>query len=289
MLQVRLEVASAVEIAMKHLPSIPNSMTSNSETRRSFSAMTKEFVLLLLFSGSVCVAQTTLTTPALDSQQNPDNTSMRNSGRTQPSSGPQLNTQYGGIPDLSRDATEIYPPLYATPLNQPAQSSSRIVGPLRTKSEFQQYAEDAIGRQLPVYGRQLFDQVPSTFAPVENVPVPADYVLGPDDQLLIRAWGKIELNSRVTIDRNGQINLPRVGTVNVAGIRYSQVESYLRSAIGAMFKDFELKFAVYNLFDRKYESNGYTYSYYYDGNFTTQNYYYPQAGINWLTGVSLKF
>jgi polysaccharide export outer membrane protein len=57
---------------------------------------------------------------------------------------------------------------------------------------------------------------------------------------LIRAWGKIELNSRLTIDRNGQINLPRVGTVNVAGLRYSQVESYLRSAIGALFKDFEL-------------------------------------------------
>ena len=70
--------------------------------------------------------------------------------------------------------------------------------------------------------------------------MPADYVLGPDDQLLIRAWGKIELNSRVTVDRNGQISLPRVGTLNVAGIRYSQVESYLRSAIGALFKDFEL-------------------------------------------------
>jgi protein involved in polysaccharide export with SLBB domain len=124
--------------------------------------------------------------------------------------------------------------------NRPVAGSSRIIGPLRTKSEFQQYAEDATGRLLPVYGRQLFDQVPTTFAPIENVPVPADYVLGPDDQLLIRAWGKIELNSRETIDRNGQINLPRVGAVNVAGLRYSQVESYLRSAIGALFKDFEL-------------------------------------------------
>ena len=70
--------------------------------------------------------------------------------------------------------------------------------------------------------------------------MPADYVLGPGDQLIIRAWGKIDLNSRETVDRNGQINLPRVGTLTVAGLRYSQVESYLHSAIGALFKDFEL-------------------------------------------------
>ncbi len=54
-------------------------------------------------------------------------------------------------------------------------------------------------------------------------------------------------------------------------------------------KSIELKFAVYNLFNRMYESNGYTFSYYYNGDFYSQNYYYPQAGINWLGGVSLKF
>jgi len=125
-----------------------------------------------------------------------------------------------------------------------SQRTVRIAGPLRTKSEFEQYAEDATGRLLPVYGRQLFDEVPTTFAPVENVPVPEDYVLGPGDQLLIRAWGKIELDARVTVDRNGQINLPRVGTLTVAGLRYAQLEGFLRSAIGGLFRDFELNVAL---------------------------------------------
>jgi protein involved in polysaccharide export with SLBB domain len=97
---------------------------------------------------------------------------------------------------------------------------------------------------LPVYGRQLFDEVPTTFAPVENIPVPEDYVLGPGDQLLIRAWGKIDLDAHVTVDRNGQINLPRVGTLTVAGLRYAQLEGFLRSAIGALFRDFELNVAL---------------------------------------------
>ncbi len=93
-------------------------------------------------------------------------------------------------------------------------------------------------------GRKLFDEVPTTFAPVESIPVPSDYVLGPGDELLIRAWGKIDLDSRVTVDRNGQIYLPKVGSVTVAGLRYEQVERYLHSAIGALFKDFELNVAL---------------------------------------------
>jgi protein involved in polysaccharide export with SLBB domain len=124
------------------------------------------------------------------------------------------------------------------------QSPMRIAGPLTQKSEFEKFVEDATGRRLPVYGRQLFDEVPTTFAPVEHVPVPADYVLGPGDELLIRAWGKIDLDSRVTVDRNGQIYLPKVGSLTVAGLRYEQAEGYLHSAIGALFKDFELNVAM---------------------------------------------
>ena len=79
---------------------------------------------------------------------------------------------------------------------------------------------------------------------MEHVPVPADYVVGPGDELLIRAWGKIDLDSRVTVDRNGQVYLPKVGTLNVAGLRYDQLEKYLHSSISALFKDFELNVSL---------------------------------------------
>jgi protein involved in polysaccharide export with SLBB domain len=115
-----------------------------------------------------------------------------------------------------------------------------VIGAITTRSEFEMFAEDAAGRTLHVYGRQLFDEVPTTFAPMDRVPVPADYVLGPGDQLLIRVWGKIDLESSVTVDRNGQIFLPKVGTLSVAGLHYEQLESYLRAAIGNLYKGFEL-------------------------------------------------
>jgi protein involved in polysaccharide export with SLBB domain len=130
------------------------------------------------------------------------------------------------------------------PSSAPIPAPYRFVGPITTKSDFERFAEDGTGRRLPVYGRRLFDEVPTTFAPVERVPVPADYVIGPGDELLIRAWGKIDLDSRVTVDRNGQVYLPRVGTLNVAGLRYEQLEGYLHAAISALFKDFELNVAL---------------------------------------------
>jgi protein involved in polysaccharide export with SLBB domain len=112
--------------------------------------------------------------------------------------------------------------------------------PITDRSEFELFAEDAAGRPLPVYGRQLFDQVPSTFAPMDRVPVPANYVIGAGDELLVRVWGKIEFQARVMVDRNGQIFVPRVGALIVAGIRYDQLESYIHSAIANLYKDFEL-------------------------------------------------
>ncbi len=54
-------------------------------------------------------------------------------------------------------------------------------------------------------------------------------------------------------------------------------------------KDFAIKVGVYNLFDKKYVSNGYTYGYVYGNKLIQENFYFPQAGINWLGGIDLRF
>ncbi len=55
------------------------------------------------------------------------------------------------------------------------------------------------------------------------------------------------------------------------------------------FRELAATLALNNIFNRMYEANGYTFSYIYDGSFTTQNYYYPQAGFNWMVGLSMKW
>jgi len=56
-----------------------------------------------------------------------------------------------------------------------------------------------------------------------------------------------------------------------------------------LFREIGLNVIVNNLFNKMYESNGWTYSYIYENEVVTENAYFPQAGINFLAGVSLKF
>lgn len=54
-------------------------------------------------------------------------------------------------------------------------------------------------------------------------------------------------------------------------------------------KNINLGLLVNNLFDKKYESNGYTYGYLSGGSRITENFYYPQAGTNFLLSLNVKF
>jgi polysaccharide export outer membrane protein len=200
--------------------------------------MTQRLWLVVLLSGTLCAGQSVLTTPTEATRSAPASPSAPASGGE--STAIRTPQQTGERTD---NAASPLSPTQST-VQLPIPPQNRIVGPLTAKSDFERFAEDGTGHRLAVYGRRLFDEVPTTFAPLERVPVPADYVLGPGDELLIRAWGKIDLDSRVTVDRNGQVYLPRIGTLNVAGLRYDQLEGYLHAAISALFKDFELNVAL---------------------------------------------
>ena len=118
-------------------------------------------------------------------------------------------------------------------------SSSQSAAP-EERNEFQDFLFASTGRILPIFGRNLFEDVPSTFAPVENIPVTPDYVIGPGDELYIRAWGNVDMDYRAVVDRSGTISIPRVGVLNVAGIRYQDLTSYVKNAVARVFRGFEL-------------------------------------------------
>jgi protein involved in polysaccharide export with SLBB domain len=103
-------------------------------------------------------------------------------------------------------------------------------------SEFQKFIADNTGRVLPIFGAEFFANAPSTFAPILNSPVPSDYPLGPGDELMIRGWGTIDIDYRATIDRNGTINIPTVGSVVLAGVKAGDAENVVRSAIARLYK-----------------------------------------------------
>lgn len=112
--------------------------------------------------------------------------------------------------------------------------------PLDPPTEFQQMVANSTGKMLPIYGSKLFRTLPSTFAPVNQVPVTPDYVIGPNDELLIQSWGQVTLNGRFVVDRSGGIYIPQVGNVHVAGVRFDQLQAFLKSQMGKNFRNFDL-------------------------------------------------
>ncbi|HEX7441769.1 MAG TPA: SLBB domain-containing protein [Caldimonas sp.] len=111
-------------------------------------------------------------------------------------------------------------------------------------SEFQKFVEAATGRFLPVFGSTFFNDVADSFNPVDNVPVSADYTVGPGDEIILRAWGSIDVDYRTTVDRNGLLNLPKIGSFNVAGVKASELENHLRAQIGRLYNNFNLSVAL---------------------------------------------
>src|ERR1700730_16928905 len=110
--------------------------------------------------------------------------------------------------------------------------------------EFQEFVASSLGIKLPIFGQNLFENVPSTFAPLDRVHVPADYIIGPDDELLIKAWGQVDVNWRAVVDRTGEVYIPQVGTFNVAGVRYGDLHDYLQAQVGRIFKNFQLSVSL---------------------------------------------
>jgi protein involved in polysaccharide export with SLBB domain len=112
--------------------------------------------------------------------------------------------------------------------------------PLDSPTEFQNMVANATGKMLPIYGAKLFRNPPSTFAPLDMVPVTPDYVVGPEDELQVQLWGQVTLNGRFIVDRTGSIFIPQVGTVHVAGLKFSQLQDSLKTQIGRVFRNFDL-------------------------------------------------
>ena len=106
------------------------------------------------------------------------------------------------------------------------------------RTEFQQMVESTTGRRLPIFGASLFSDVPSTFAPVSDVPVGPGYILGPGDEINLQVSGQVNDQIRLAIDRTGAVSLPGVGSVHLAGLPYAQLNNFLTQQLNKIYRNF---------------------------------------------------
>ncbi len=107
-------------------------------------------------------------------------------------------------------------------------------------TEFQRLIASTTNQVIPIYGHNLFRGVPTTFAPVEQIPVTPDYVVGPGDEVRIRVWGQVNFNADLKVDRSGDIYLPQVGRIHVTGITFADLSDHIRSQISRVYRNFDL-------------------------------------------------
>jgi protein involved in polysaccharide export with SLBB domain len=175
--------------------------------------------------------------PSCQQSGDQNNLQIRNpsANQQQPTQNPQIT-----VPGQSENQNNIPNNQNGNRTQQQLQQEVETRLPLDPPTEFQEMVANSLGKTLPIYGAKLFRNPPSTFAPLNLVPVTPDYVIGPGDELLVQAWGQLTLNGRFTVDRAGAIYIPQVGTLHVAGLPFSQIQENLKTQIGRVFRNFDL-------------------------------------------------
>ena len=84
---------------------------------------------------------------------------------------------------------------------------------------------------LKPFGYDLFNDSPSTFAPLNDVPVPADYTLGAGDQLTVQLFGAQNRTLRLMVGRDGRVNFPELGPIPVAGKKFDAVREDIEARV----------------------------------------------------------
>ena len=100
------------------------------------------------------------------------------------------------------------------------------VGDIREES-----LAEAAEEELQRFGSNLFDSEVSTFAPVDNIPVPEGYRLGVGDELRVMLIGKEQGEFPLLIERDGSVTLPKLGRVFLSGLTFPEAKTLIEKRV----------------------------------------------------------
>jgi protein involved in polysaccharide export with SLBB domain len=93
----------------------------------------------------------------------------------------------------------------------------------------------SISRDLRQFGYDIFSKKPSSFTPLEDIPISPDYIVGPGDSFTVSVWGTANFSSLVTVRRDGSIFIPKVGAIKVWGKPFKEVSSAIEKRLTSYF------------------------------------------------------
>lgn len=148
---------------------------------------------------------------------------MKQYGGSSAVSGAGSNTSSVGLPSAVKDIAGG-PVLAPSNVDAPQVKTAEADAP---KSE----VAAQVKKQIKPFGYDLFSGNLDTFAPLMNSPVPKGYVMGPGDTLNVQVYGANNQSLQLAIDRNGDLQVPNVGPMQVAGLQFEEVAELVKSRI----------------------------------------------------------
>jgi protein involved in polysaccharide export with SLBB domain len=84
---------------------------------------------------------------------------------------------------------------------------------------------------LEPFGYDLFNALPSTYAPVGDVPVPSQYVVGPGDTIQVQLLGNTQAEHSLEVGRDGTVQFPDLGPIALAGLTFPQARQAIEQRV----------------------------------------------------------
>lgn len=148
---------------------------------------------------------------------------------------PQDASQFGGGPIRLRSSSAELSDTQRGPA-EPAPAPPPYV-----PGEFERYVQQQAGGDTSIrrLGAELvtgaLDGRGGEISPL----APADYVIGPGDEVLVTLWGSVDADLRLQVDRSGRIAIPRVGTIQVSGVVLGDLPNVVNRRVATVFRNFE--------------------------------------------------
>jgi protein involved in polysaccharide export with SLBB domain len=117
---------------------------------------------------------------------------------------------------------------------EPSELEKNVAESLESISLEEKIQKQVLQEELEQFGYEIFSQAPTTFAPVEGIPVPPGYVIGPGDTFILQIYGATDVEYRLVVTREGKLLIPEVGDIQVAGLTFDEAKLTLTKQISKL-------------------------------------------------------
>lgn len=88
-------------------------------------------------------------------------------------------------------------------------------------------------KDINIFGSELFSSASTTFEPNLRIATPSNYILGPDDEIIINVFGFSEKEYKLSVDKEGLIYINNVGPLSVSGLSIEQAAAKIRNKLAS--------------------------------------------------------